>query len=75
MTITITNSGLKKVNIDVFEDGVLRNDLSDSIRFGKKNPQEIVLQLDATGARYDVLFTPYGKRNASAEVVIREDTQ
>ncbi len=72
--ITITNSGLKKVNVDVFEDGVLRNDLSDSIRFGKKAPQEIVLWLDATGARYDVLFTPYGKRNASAEVVIREDT-
>ena len=73
--ITITNSGLKKVGVDVFEEGVFRRDLSDSVRFGNKNPQEIVLRLDATGARYDVLFTPYGKRNASAEIVIRKDTQ
>ncbi len=73
--ITITNSGLKKVGVDVFEEGVLRRDLSDSIRFGKKDSQEMVLRLDATFTRYDVLFTPYGKRDTSAEIVIKKDTQ
>ncbi len=73
--ITITNLGLSKVNVDVFEEGVRRKDLSDSFRFGDKKPQEIVLGLDATGTSFDVMFTPYGKRNASAEIVIRKDTQ
>jgi subtilisin len=73
--ITITNSGLSRVLVDVFEGEVLRRDLSVSYHFGAKNPQEVVFGLDATGARYSVLFTPYGKPNTSAKVVFRMNTQ
>jgi subtilisin len=73
--ITITNSGLNRVVVDVFEGDVLRRDLSASFRFHKKTPQEAVFGLDATDARYSVLFTPYGKRDASAKIVVRMNTQ
>jgi subtilisin len=73
--ITITNSGLSKVLVEVFEGEVLRRDLSASYHFGAKNPQEVVLGLDATGARYSILFTPYGKPDTSAKVVFRANTQ
>ena len=73
--ITITNSGLNRVVVDVFEGEVLRRDLSDSFHFGGKKPQEVVFELDATGARYLVLFTPYGKRDTSARIVFRMNTE
>ena len=73
--ITMTNSGLNKVTVDVFEDDVLRRDLSASYHFGAKKPQEVSFGLDATGARYSVLFTPYGKPDAFAEVVFRMNAQ
>jgi subtilisin len=73
--ITITNSGLSKVMVDVFEGEVLRRDLSSTFHFGDKKPQEVVFGLDATGARYSVLFTPYGKRATSANIVFRMETQ
>jgi subtilisin len=73
--ITIKNSDLNMVTVDVFEDDVLRRDLSGSFHFGAQKPQEVVLVLDATGTRHSVLFTPYGRRGASAEIVFRLNTQ
>jgi subtilisin len=67
--ITIRNSGLTKVVVHVFEDDVLRKDLSGSFRFGRKGPQDLVFWLDATGARYSLLFTPSGKQDTSAMIV------
>jgi subtilisin len=69
--ITIINSGLNKVKVDVLEGEVLNKDLSDSFNFGDRKPQEVAFTLDATGARYDVMFTPYGKSGNSADIVIR----
>jgi subtilisin len=73
--ITIKNSDLNKVAVDVFEGDVLRRDLSASYYFGGKKPQEVVFELDATGTHYSVLFTPYGKPDAFAKVVFRMNTQ
>jgi hypothetical protein len=73
--ITITNDRLNKLVVDVFEGEILRRDLSGSFRFGYKDPQEVVLGLDVTGTRYSVLFTPYGKRGASAQIVLRMDSE
>jgi subtilisin len=73
--ITITNDRLNKLVVDVFEGEILRRDLSGSFRFGHNDPQEVVLGLDATGTRYSVSFTPYGKRDASAQIVLRMDTE
>jgi subtilisin len=71
--ISIENSGLNKVKVDVFEGDVLQKDLSDSFHFGDKKPQEVDFTLDASGSRYDVLFTPYGKSGNSADIVIKWD--
>jgi subtilisin len=69
--MTITNLGLKKLALDVFEGAVLRKDLSESFRFGGKAPQEVVFGLDATGAHYHLLFRPHGNSGTSAEIVLR----
>jgi subtilisin len=73
--ITISNSDLKMVAVDVFENGMLRRDLSTSYHFGAMNAQEVIFELDASAGRYSVLFTPYGKPGASADVVFRLSTQ
>jgi subtilisin len=73
--ITINNSDLKMVTVDVFEDEVLRRDLSTSYHFGAMKTQEVIFELDATAAHYSVLFTPYGKPGASAEIAFRLSTQ
>ena len=73
--ITITNYGLNKLAVDVFEGEVLRTDLSGSLHFGNKNPQEVVFWLHPTDTSYSVLFTPYGKRDTSAKIVLRMDLQ
>ena len=71
--VTITNHGLSKVDVDVFEEGALRKDLSGAYRFGDKRPQEVTFSLDAIDNRgYDVIFTPSGKSGTSAEVMITE---
>ncbi len=73
--ITMTNSGLNRVLVEVFEGEVLRRDLSVSYHFSPTKPQKVVFGLDATGALYSVLFTPYGRRDAFAEIVFRMDPQ
>lgn len=70
--VTIMNFGLSRVTVEVLEDGVLRKDLSETLRFRAKDPQDAVFWLDAAGTRYDVFFTPSGKSGGSAGVVIRE---
>jgi subtilisin len=73
--ITITNHGLNKVAIDVYEGDVLRTDLSDTCHFSGKKPQQTVVWLDATGTDYDVVFTPYGKQGRYAKIVLGTDVE
>jgi subtilisin len=73
--ITINSFDLKVLTVDVFEDDVLRRDLSTSYQFNAMKTQEVIFELDATAAHYSVLFTPYGKPGTSAEVVFRLSTQ
>ena len=75
--VTLSNRGLTKVTIDVFEGRTLREDLSESFYFGnsfrfgnKRRPQKMAFRIDATGARFCVLFTPYGDPGASATIVL-----
>jgi subtilisin len=73
--VTITNSGLKRITVEVFEGEFPRRDLSGSFHFGEKRPQEVVFDIDATDTEFSVLFTPYGKRDTSAKVVFRVNTE
>jgi subtilisin len=68
--VAIVNNGLAKVNVDVFEEGALRRDLSASYHFNGSSLQEVTFLLDATGKRYDVIFTPFGKSGSSATIII-----
>jgi hypothetical protein len=68
--VTIENDGLSKVNVDVFEDGNLRKDLSSKYHFSDKKPQKVIFTLDATNKRFDVTFTPRGKSGHFAEIII-----
>jgi subtilisin len=73
--IAITNDGLSRLAVDVFEAEAPRADLSGSLLLTRKRPQEVVLRLDATGTRYSVSFTPYGRQGASAQIVVGPDTE
>jgi subtilisin family serine protease len=74
--ITIQNNGLRKVKVNVFEDGVYQKGLSKKYRFRPKRrfkhkkPQEVTFYIDAVETGYDVTFTPYGKRGKSADILI-----
>ncbi|TFG43548.1 MAG: hypothetical protein E4H43_01560 [Bacteroidia bacterium] len=68
--IHIANNNLSKVEIDVFEGTSLLRELSSSYSFNNNSPQEVMFILDATGRRYDVKFTPYGKSGNSMNIMI-----
>jgi subtilisin len=68
--ITITNAGLSKVTVEVFEKDVYVRDLSARYRFGHKDPQEVTFTLDARNRTLDVAFIPNGKSETSAEIDI-----
>lgn len=68
--ISIANAGLSRLIVDVFEGDERRADLSAALRFRPNDPQEVVFGLDATGTRYSLSFTPYGRRGAFAEIFL-----
>jgi len=49
--------------------------LSMTFYFSKKISQNVIFTLDATGTVYDVIFTPFGKQENSADLVIRQMLQ
>jgi subtilisin len=71
--ITIINDSLSKIDVDVFDmDGSLLKELSESYRFGHKEPSEVISLLDATATTYNVNFVPNGKDdNSFADVYIQ----
>jgi subtilisin len=66
--IAIVNDSLSRVDVDVYEGGEHLKDLSESYRFGKKDPQEVAFSIDAVGTVYEVVFVPKGKKGAFADV-------
>ncbi len=51
-----------------FGCGWVRRDLSESYRFGKKDPQEVAFSIDAVGTVYEVVLVPKGKEGNFADV-------
>lgn len=68
--IHIVNNDLVRVTVDVFEGRSLLRDLSVAYNFNMSTPQEVVFLLDATGKRYDMKVTPYGKPGNSMTIMI-----
>ncbi len=72
--IIINNKDLKKIDVKVSENNIVRPDLSTSYNFGGKKPQEVIFYLDVNSTTFDVDFIPYGKLGASAEVIITKQS-
>lgn len=68
--IHIVNHNLVRVEVDVYEGASLLRELSSAYNFNNSTAQEVVFMLDATGKRYDVKFTPYGKPGNSINIMI-----
>jgi subtilisin len=68
--IVMTNKGLAKIKVDVYENGLFQKDLSSAYRFGNKKSQEVMIPLDATGTAYDVIFTPHGQYGKFADIIV-----
>ena len=68
--ITIVNNNLSNVDVDVLEGGTRLKDLSAKYHFNNKKPQGVTFSIDATGTRYNVMFTPHGKSGSSADITI-----
>jgi subtilisin len=66
--IKIKNDDLKKVMVDVFENGIIQKKLSSSYNLDEN--EEVIFNLDAAGTSYEVAFTPKGKTGTSAEIEI-----
>ncbi len=66
--VTIKNSRLKKIEMEVFDNGVAVDELSKTIRLRGKRSKTLSFVLDARGGVYDVLFTPEGRTGASAQI-------
>jgi subtilisin len=69
--ITIVNNNLSNVEVDVSEGGTRLKDLSAKYHFNDKKLHEVTFTINATGTRYNVMFTPHGKSGSSADITIR----
>ena len=58
------------VDVDVFERGIRRSDLSSKYIFPHSKPQEVNFRLNTAGTTFNIIFTPYGKPRTSADVTI-----
>jgi subtilisin len=65
--ITIINVNLSKIEMNVYENGVLRKDLSSKYKFNKSNDVNLELNVNAV---FDIMFVPYGYPNSVGYVTI-----
>ena len=68
--VTIGNNSLRGVRVVVYEDGYVRDDLSERINLKKRLPQDISFSIDARGTTLNVVFFPIGKLCSSAMITI-----
>ncbi len=68
-SITINNSNLSKIGMDVYENGVLRKDLSS--KYELKRSQVVNFNINIVSPNLDFLFIPYGDKGSTGTVTIR----
>lgn len=67
--ITITNNKLSKIDMNVYENGVLRKDLSS--KYELKKSQVVSFNINITSSKLDFMFIPYGDKGSIGTVTIR----
>lgn len=68
-SIIINNINLTMVNINVYEDGDLKRDLSSKYPLSKS--QVVNTNLTVNWSKSDIVFIPYGVKGSTAQVIIR----
>ena len=68
-SITITNSKLSKIDVNVYENGVLRKDLSSKYKL--KKSQVVNFNMNIESPELDIEFIPYQDRGRGSTGIIR----
>jgi subtilisin len=71
-SVTITNSNLEKISMNVYENGVLRKDISSKYEL-KKN-QVVNFNINIESPQLDFIFIPYGDKRSTGTVAIRRSS-
>ncbi len=71
-SVTITNSNLEKISMNVYENGVLRKDLSS--RYELKKSQVVNFNINIVSPSLDFIFIPYGDKRSTGTVAIRRSS-
>lgn len=70
-SVLMDNINLSEIDMKVYENGVIRNDLSSRNNFKKPTtPQNICVDLNVTDT-LEIVFIPYGYRGSTGYVTIR----
>lgn len=68
-SITIHNSNLSKLEMEVYVNGSIRKDLSFRFKFNRSD--DIVLDMNVDYSVFDIVFKPYGGQGSTGYVTIR----
>ncbi len=68
--VTIASDGLRRVAMEVMENGVPVEELERTYTFRRKKNNQVQFVIDGTDRVYDVVFTPIGKSGRSAEITL-----
>lgn len=68
-SIIINNSNLSKINMMVYENGILREDLSAKFKLNKS--QFISFNMNIESPELDFVFVPYGDNGSTGRITIR----
>lgn len=68
-SITINNSRLSKINMNVYENGVQREDMSTRFKLAKY--QVISFNINIGSPELDLVFVPYGDAGTTGRITIR----
>jgi subtilisin len=71
-SITITNSRLSEIDMNVYENGVLRKNISSEYEL--KKSQVVSFNMNIVSPKLDFVFIPYGDKGSTGTVTIRRSS-
>jgi subtilisin len=71
-SITITNNNISRVDMNVYENGILRKDLSSGFKL--KKSQILNFNINILSPKLDFVFIPYGDKGSTGTVTIRRSS-
>ncbi len=68
--LQIANDSLTGMAIEIVKNGQYLENKAEYIQFDKKDPQKVILTIDARGTSFEVVFIPAGKPRSFATVEV-----